>query len=300
MTGQETATWIERWPRAHHNRPVTVADLAAAMDLSVRRVQAICRAHLGQFTMTLLRGTRLDRARAALLAAGPAPVPTPATVAAVAAAAGFTRVTRFNAAYQQRFAETPTQTLRRNRRAYAPASTTPGRPSAIEAVIDRWGQAFIIAYARDRWLAMRRDDGLLLPAGTLTQLEAEMTAELAKRPLLASTGDDRPHLAEYPGPAVAARFGLASPPAADSPGSDEDDDGDGSGQPADEDEQFLLTALRAAFPAWAITYSTHTRAWIARTRRTTICENSPVLLCAALLLIERRYRQHTSGGQPLR
>ncbi len=48
--------------------------------------------------------------------------------------------------------------------------------------------------------------------------------------------------------------------------------------------------LRAAFPLWAITYSTQMRAWVARTRKKTICENSSVLLCAAFMLIARQHR----------
>jgi AraC-like DNA-binding protein len=100
---------IRGWFEAHHNQPVGGADLAAAVGLSIRRVQAICRHHWNQTPMQLLRGIRLDRARMALLAAEPG---TPAPlITAVAAAAGFTRMTRFNAAYRQRFGQTPAQTV---------------------------------------------------------------------------------------------------------------------------------------------------------------------------------------------
>jgi AraC-like DNA-binding protein len=100
---------IRDWLHEHRDQPVGVADLAAAMGLSVRRVQRICRRHWKQTPMQLLRGIRLDHARTKLLAAShgePAP-----HVATIAAAAGFTRTTRFNAAYQQRFGQTPTQTF---------------------------------------------------------------------------------------------------------------------------------------------------------------------------------------------
>jgi hypothetical protein len=40
--------------------------------------------------------------------------------------------------------------------------------------------------------------------------------------------------------------------------------------------------MRQAFPAWTIEYSIRARAWMARTRKKTICEPSAVLLCAAL------------------
>ncbi len=93
---QRTSDWLE----AHHDQPVGVADLAAAMGLSVRRVQAICRRRWNQTPMQLLRGIRLDHARRVLLAASPGGAAPPIT--AVASAAGFTRTTRFNAAYRQR------------------------------------------------------------------------------------------------------------------------------------------------------------------------------------------------------
>ena len=111
-SGQEgpgAAEKIRDWLEAHHDQPVGVADLAAAMGLSVRRVQAICRRRWNQTPMQLLRGIRLDRARRVLLAAGPGGAAPPIT--AVASAAGFTRTTRFNAAYRQRFGQTPAQTL---------------------------------------------------------------------------------------------------------------------------------------------------------------------------------------------
>jgi AraC-like DNA-binding protein len=110
--GQEepnTAEKIRDWLEAHHDQPAGVADLAAAMDLSVRRVQAICRHQWNQTPMQLLRGIRLDRARMALLDSGSGTAAP--SITAVALAAGFTRTTRFNAAYRQRFGQTPAQTL---------------------------------------------------------------------------------------------------------------------------------------------------------------------------------------------
>jgi AraC-like DNA-binding protein len=104
-----TATTIRDWLEAHHDQPVGIADLTAAVNLSIRRVQAICRRHWDQTPTQLLRGIRLDHARIALLGVR-APAP---PVAAVAATAGFTRLTRFTAAYQQRFGETPAQTRAR-------------------------------------------------------------------------------------------------------------------------------------------------------------------------------------------
>lgn len=114
-----TAARIRDWLEAHHDQPVGVADLAAAIGLSVRRVQAICHSHWNQSPMQLLRGIRLDHARA-LLTTGPGAA-APSLTTAAAAAAGFTRMTRFTTAYRQRFGETPAQTLTR-------AGSTPPAP----------------------------------------------------------------------------------------------------------------------------------------------------------------------------
>jgi hypothetical protein len=167
--------------------------------------------------------------------------------------------------------------------------TSPAQPDGIDALIGRWGQAFIIYYARDRWLAMRRDDGFFLPADTLAQLEAEMDTEITKRPLDTEAGDGHQHLAEYLGPELAARFGLTGPNPADHPSQDDDD------EPAD-DESLLLAPLRDAFPAWTIDYSTHARAWTARTRKTTIRQPTAALLCAALELADRQARRTSDPG----
>ena len=66
----------------------------------------------------------------------------------------------------------------------------------------------------------------------------------------------------------------------------------------DEESRFLLAALRHAFPLWIIAYSAQMHAWIARTRKKTLCENSPVLLCAALLLLQCRQPPGWPGPVP--
>jgi AraC-like DNA-binding protein len=104
-----TAGQIREWLEAHHDKPVGVADVAAAMSLSIRRIQSICRSHWDQSPMQLLRGIRLDHARTTLLIAEPAS----GTISRVATAAGFARASRFTAAYRERFGETPAQTLSR-------------------------------------------------------------------------------------------------------------------------------------------------------------------------------------------
>lgn len=95
------------WLEANHHRPLGVADIAAAMGMSIRTLQATCRRVHGVTPMALLRSIRLDHARRALRAAEP----TRDSVAAIADRAGFTHLSRFAAAYRQRFGEMPSQTL---------------------------------------------------------------------------------------------------------------------------------------------------------------------------------------------
>lgn len=95
---------IRRWLEEHHAEPVTAADLAAAVGLSVRQVQEVVRAAHGTTPSRLLREIRLERARA-LLRAGAA-----ASVSQAATAVGFTHLGRFAAAYCDRFGELPSAT----------------------------------------------------------------------------------------------------------------------------------------------------------------------------------------------
>ena len=76
------------------------------------------------------------------------------------------------------------------------------------------------------------------------------------------------------------------------------EEGGGRGGPCPgSGESFLLAALRSAFPAWTVGYSTGAGVWIARAAAATICENSLVLLCAGLVLAERRDRQQQPPGE---
>lgn len=101
------AARILEWLEAHYDQPVGVAELAAAMGLSIRRVQDICRRHWDQTPTQLLRGIRLDRTRDRLLAGALG------STASAAAAAGYTRVDRFVGAYKRRFGEPPSRVLAR-------------------------------------------------------------------------------------------------------------------------------------------------------------------------------------------
>ena len=153
-------------------------------------------------------------------------------------------------------------------------------PTTLDDLTWGWGDAYLFSYARDRWIALRRDKRYFLTAETLAGLEQAIMADYRDNPV--SRDYDPLHAAD----------GL-------DPGDEEDDEGDGDDEAGD---QFLadgtpgiLAALRHTFPLWAISYNCDTRAWTARSEKKTITENSPALLCVALILIERRHRQHAPG-----
>lgn len=100
---------IQDWVEAHHHRPIGASDIAAAAGIGIRQLQVICREQWGLTPTQLLRGVRLDHARAELRAAAPGR----RTVSDVAAAAGYLHMSRFAAHYRGRFGETPTETLDR-------------------------------------------------------------------------------------------------------------------------------------------------------------------------------------------
>jgi hypothetical protein len=140
-----------------------------------------------------------------------------------------------------------------------------GPPVTLASVIWDWGGAYTIGYDRDWWTAARRDGRAVLYAHTLTLLESAIEANYRARPV--------PRAFDPPDPGTAAA----------------DDD------PAGDDEGFLLAALAEAFPAWAISYSYTTGTWTARTRKQTIRHASAVLLCAAMVMAERRHRRPATG-----
>ncbi len=90
--------------RSTYREPVSVADVAAGVGLSVRQLQEVVRVRFGLTPMQLLREIRLERARE-LLSSGVAP-----TVAAAAMDVGCAHLGRFAAAYRQRFGELPSET----------------------------------------------------------------------------------------------------------------------------------------------------------------------------------------------
>jgi len=145
-----------------------------------------------------------------------------------------------------------------------------GSPVTLASLEFRWADIYLVCYARDKWVALRRDHLRFLTADTLAGLERAIESDHRDHPVPRDFGP--PGAADY----------LGFP--------DEDLPDDAS--------RFILAALRHAFPTWIITYSDQMHAWIARTRTKTLCENSPVLLCAALLLIQCRQPPGWPGPVP--
>lgn len=88
--------------------PVSLEDLANAVGVSVRSLNALCQRHFGVAPMTLLRNMRLDAVRAHLILAPNA------SVTDTALAYGFGHLGRFSAYYQARFNELPRETQRKS------------------------------------------------------------------------------------------------------------------------------------------------------------------------------------------
>jgi hypothetical protein len=127
------------------------------------------------------------------------------------------------------------------------------QPPSLEALVFHWGDAFLFFYSRDRWVALRRDNHLIIAADTLTQLEAEIQFEYEKNPV--PRDFDPPDATNY----------------LDAEDEDQDEADDG----LDAETHIILLELRQLFPDWTITYSSQMRVWVAQTSQATICELSP-------------------------
>lgn len=90
---------------ANAQQPIRIADVARAAGCSARALQQNFRSFRGTSPKAALVATRLDRARDAV-ARGEEPI------LAIARQFGFSNSSRFKAAYQRRFGETPAMTRR--------------------------------------------------------------------------------------------------------------------------------------------------------------------------------------------
>jgi AraC-like DNA-binding protein len=91
--------------------PITLEDIARAVGVSERALQAAFRAHRGRSPMTVLRDLRIEQAWTAL--SHPAPQ---TNVTDVAMQLGFFHLGRFAECYRQKYGCTPVETLRLARR----------------------------------------------------------------------------------------------------------------------------------------------------------------------------------------
>lgn len=101
---QRAADLIE----AHAAEPLTVEDIAVAVNVSVRALQDGFRSAFDTTPTNYLREVRLRKAHADLMAADPSAI----TVTDVAVRWGFLHLGRFSVMYRARFGESPSQTLR--------------------------------------------------------------------------------------------------------------------------------------------------------------------------------------------
>ena len=97
----------EQYIHAHADRSISVEELARAAHTSVRSLFAGFKQYRGVSPMKYLRNVRLDRVRHELLERAPG-----IGVTEVAHRWGFMQLGRFANAYQQRFGELPSETLR--------------------------------------------------------------------------------------------------------------------------------------------------------------------------------------------
>lgn len=102
---RRAAAFIE----AHADQSLTLADIAAAAGVTGPALQSAFRRHYDTTPVGYLRQARLERAYTELQDAEPA---TGVTVAAVARRWGWTSPSQFTTAYQRRFGEPPSRTLR--------------------------------------------------------------------------------------------------------------------------------------------------------------------------------------------
>lgn len=89
----------------------SLKDIAKSSGASAKTLQRAFHLHYGSSVMEFVRTRRLERAHQQLLTADPSVT----TVTEIANATGFVHVSRFSAAYQRRFGEFPSQTLRLRR-----------------------------------------------------------------------------------------------------------------------------------------------------------------------------------------
>jgi len=100
----------EEWIRANIFRPFSVAEIAAASTTRLRALQDMLRREKGTTLTEMIETIRLEAFRACLMNSN-----NPKSVTECAFSVGFGHLGRAASAYQKRYGETPSQTLRRRR-----------------------------------------------------------------------------------------------------------------------------------------------------------------------------------------
>jgi transcriptional regulator GlxA family with amidase domain len=96
--------------RARIDEPVRIAEIAGALGISTRHLQAGFRRHAGKTPQAFLTDCRLELVRRKLLERVPG-----GSVTAAALECGFSNLGEFAKKYRERFGEKPSETLRRAR-----------------------------------------------------------------------------------------------------------------------------------------------------------------------------------------
>jgi AraC family ethanolamine operon transcriptional activator len=122
--GQSLASEAEAILRQHLHEPLTITELCDALGASERSLHAAFRDHLGTTPKTHHKRLRLHGARQDLLHAD-----LDTRVTDVALKWGFLHFGWFSHDYQRLFAETPSGTLRRVRRALPPKAGASAEPT---------------------------------------------------------------------------------------------------------------------------------------------------------------------------
>lgn len=147
-------------------RPWTLDELAGSCGAARRTLQRHFRRFAGQGPIEFSRCVRLEEARRQLLSAGPQ-----ADVTSVATSCGFAHLGRFAGWYGERYGESPSRTLRRNRTASAaeprslpPLPATSERPGVAVLPFDLIGpgagaaaglaEEIGAALCRHRWISV--------------------------------------------------------------------------------------------------------------------------------------------------
>lgn len=108
MIGRRKVADLREWAALDHDEPITVGDLAARCGLGLRALQKNFLRHFDTTPYLYLRGLRLDKCRR-LIETGNF------TVTEAAVESGFAHFGHFSAAYDAKFGELPSATLRQTR-----------------------------------------------------------------------------------------------------------------------------------------------------------------------------------------